>query len=211
MRKDIIVLTKSIKHNGYCVAGIDAHTGEWVRLVSDDHESEGAVPAEMLQYSDGSFVQIYDVISVEIISHVPTLVQPENYLYAGDVKWRKIGVSNLDEVIDLHGYDNPRYVFGNTDVSLPSDWRFTGESSLLLLNVPESNIWIKTFQNGSKTVSLNFTYNNEKYMYMRISQKGFRSLDDGSYSTGSDSIVFSLTDRYYYNGKYYKVVAQILD
>ena len=33
MKKDIIVLTKSDKRAGYCVAGIDRLTGEWVRIV----------------------------------------------------------------------------------------------------------------------------------------------------------------------------------
>lgn len=209
MRKEIIVLTKSIKHNGYCVAGIDANTGEWIRLVSSDYESEGAVPPEMLRYHDGTIVQIYDIISVEIIKHVPTYVQPENFLYSCDEKWKKIGISNLDEVLELHGYDNPIYVFGNTDKSLPSDWKFTGDSSLLLLKVTEPVIWVKTFEN--KKVSLSFAYKNNKYNYISITQDKFMSLTDGCYSAGSDSIVFSLTDRYYYNGKYYKVVAQILE
>ena len=29
MKKNIIILTKSIKHGGFCVAGIDTDNGEW--------------------------------------------------------------------------------------------------------------------------------------------------------------------------------------
>lgn len=43
MEKKIIILTKSKKHSGYCVAGIDYETGEWIRLVSSDLETEGAL------------------------------------------------------------------------------------------------------------------------------------------------------------------------
>ena len=53
MEKTIIILTKSKKHSGYCVAGIDFETGEWIRLVSSDIETEGAVPNETLQLSNG--------------------------------------------------------------------------------------------------------------------------------------------------------------
>ena len=41
MEKKIIILTKSKKHSGYCVAGIDYETGEWIRLVSSDSETGG--------------------------------------------------------------------------------------------------------------------------------------------------------------------------
>lgn len=37
MKKDIIVLTCSAKHGGYCVAGIDTETNEWIRLVASDN------------------------------------------------------------------------------------------------------------------------------------------------------------------------------
>lgn len=33
MEKEIIILTKSAKYGGLCVAGVDFKTGEWVRLV----------------------------------------------------------------------------------------------------------------------------------------------------------------------------------
>lgn len=32
-KREIIVLTKSSKYGGLCVAGVDYNTGHWVRLV----------------------------------------------------------------------------------------------------------------------------------------------------------------------------------
>ena len=58
MEKKIIILTKSKKHSGYCVAGIDYETGEWIRLVSSDLETEGAVPCEDLQCSNGETLEV---------------------------------------------------------------------------------------------------------------------------------------------------------
>ncbi len=34
MKKQICILTKSLKDHDYCVAGIDITTGKWIRLVT---------------------------------------------------------------------------------------------------------------------------------------------------------------------------------
>lgn len=212
MEKKIIILTKSKKHSGYCVAGIDYETGEWIRLVSSDLETEGAVPWEDLQCSNGETLEVYDIIMCRLLRKCGTIVQPENCLYDETVKWKKVGKSNLDEVIKIHGYDSVEYVFENEDTKLPDDWIFSGNPSLCLLIVKDASIWVKTFEN--KKISLNFTYDDIQYKYMSISQidllNYYRNKTDDSYPLGTVTVVFSLTDKYYWNGKYYKVVAQIL-
>lgn len=212
MEKKIIILTKSKKHSGYCVAGIDYETGEWIRLVSSDLETEGAVPWEDLQCSNGETLEVYDIIMCRLLRKCGTIVQPENCLYDETVKWKKVGKSNLDEVIKIHGYDSVEYVFENEDTKLPADWIFSGNPSLCLLKVKDAFIWVKTFED--KKISLNFTYDDIQYKYMSISQidllNYYRNKTDDSYPLGTVTVVFSLTDKYYWNGKYYKVVAQIL-
>jgi hypothetical protein len=212
MEKKIIILTKSKKHSGYCVAGIDYETGEWIRLVSSDLETEGAVPCEDLQCSNGETLEVYDIIMCRLLRKCGTIVQPENCLYDETVKWKKVGKSNLDEVIKIHGYDSVEYVFENEDTKLPADWIFSGNPSLCLLKVKDASIWVKTFED--KKISLNFTYDDVRYKYMSISQidllNYYRNKTDDSYPLGTVTVVFSLTDKYYWNGKYYKVVAQIL-
>jgi hypothetical protein len=212
MEKKIIILTKSKKHSGYCVAGIDYETGEWIRLVSSDSETEGAVPWENLQYSNGETLEVYDIIMCRLLRKCGTIVQPENCLYDETVKWEKVGKSNFDEVIKIHGYDSVDYVFENEDTKLPADWIFSGNPSLCLLKVKDASIWVKTFED--KKISLNFTYDDIQYKYMSISQidllNYYKNKTDDSYPLGTVTVVFSLTDKYYWNGKYYKVVAQIL-
>ena len=212
MEKKIIILTKSKKHSGYCVAGIDYETGEWIRLVSSDLETEGAVPCEDLQCSNGETLEVYDIIMCRLLRKCGTIVQPENCLYDETVKWKKVGKSNLDEVIKIHGYDSVEYVFENEDTKLPADWIFSGNPSLCLLKVKDASIWVRTFED--KKISLNFTYDDVRYKYMSISQidllNYYRNKTDDSYPLGTVTVVFSLTDKYYWNGKYYKVVAQIL-
>lgn len=142
-----------------------------------------------------------------------TEVQPENWLYDEDMKWKMVGKSNLAEVLEIHGYNSMNYIFENEDVKLPADWEFESNPSLCLAKINNVFVWVKTFE--EKKISLNFTYNNVQYRYMSISQTDildyYKNKPDGSYPLGTVYAVFSLTDRYYWNGKYYKVVAQILN
>ncbi len=215
MEKKIIILAKSYKHSGYCVAGIDYETGEWIRLISKDEETEHAVPLKDLEYTDGGYVEVYDVVLCSIVKKSGTKVQPENCLYDENVRWKKVDRSSLDEVISRHGLDTPSFIFENTDKVLPAEWIFDGKPSLFLVKVHYANIVVKTF-NANKKISLCFKYNGEWYNYISISQKSileeYKNMDDGRY-TIKDVVyaVFSLTDRYCRDGKYYKVVSQILE
>ena len=94
MEKKIIILAKSVKHSGYCVAGIDYETGEWIRLVSKDEETEYAVPQKDLVCTDGKDIEVYDIVVCSILKNCGTEVQPENYLYDENVKWQKVGRSS---------------------------------------------------------------------------------------------------------------------
>lgn len=81
MSKEIVILAKSFKRGGYCIAGIDTTTGEWIRPISNDISNEGAVPVADIIYTDGNQVEILDIVEIEISSHKPTESQPENYIY----------------------------------------------------------------------------------------------------------------------------------
>lgn len=212
MKKEIIILTKSDKRAGYCIAGIDKETGEWVRVISSNWMTEHAVPGSDLVCDDGKEVDIYDVVEIEFIKAVPTNVQPENYLYNEKAKWKKKGKSNLDEVLWIHCYDNADYVFGNTQNRLEGNEAYLTESSILMLKVDNSRYNVKRFPERT-LFQMNFSYKKEEYSFFKITQKDLKekysAKADGWYPTGTDTFVFSLTDKYK-DGRYYKVVAQAL-
>ena len=54
MEKEILILTKSCKNGGYCVAGIDLETKKSVRLVSDDQGTQGALSKDDLRLLMGN-------------------------------------------------------------------------------------------------------------------------------------------------------------
>lgn len=89
MKKEILIMTKSAKINGFCVAGIDISNGRWIRLVSDDKNGEGAVSRNDLTFQNGTQAEIFDLVSVECTPS-PTKAQSENNLYDNNFYWIKI-------------------------------------------------------------------------------------------------------------------------
>ena len=215
MYKEIVILAKSSKHDDYCIAGIDINTGEWIRPISTNKLYEGAVPLKDILYEDGTELQILDKVKIKLLSHKPTLAQPENYIYDATEYWEKTGVMSLNQIIRDRGFDAPRYIFCNSAKEL-SDDDLDGQGSLLFICAENSRIFIKTFDNGDRRLQFNFYYNGESYNFFKISDENIRtqfaSYPDGSYNCKENlPVVFSLTDKYIRTGKYYKMVAQIFN
>lgn len=212
MYKEIVVLARSTKRGGYCIAGVDTITGEWIRPISNDVLNEGAVPLSDITYRNGERIEIFDIVKIKLTSYNPTKSQPENYIYDSSEKWEKIGKSSLKEIINFRGYDTTNKIFYNTDKSVKES-EINGSPSLLLVNVKNPCIFIKTFPEKRK-IQLNFEYNNEKYKFIKISDERinniYKDVTDGCYNIQNNlSVVFSLTDKYIYTNEYYKMAAQM--
>ena len=206
MEKEIIILTKSAKINGFCVAGIDIHNGEWIRLVSEDNEAgEGAVLKKDLLYNDHSEAKIFDIIKVNGYNN-PTNAQKENFIYKG--KWNKIGTGSLKNVINNCSCN--RFIFGSTSAAL-NESELTGESLLLVII---DNISIDVYVNdfGKKKFTINFTCNGSKYNGINLSDIELKNQCSrvGQYSIdGQHYAVFSITGKFRETGLYYKMLAQL--
>ena len=109
----VVVLTKSSKFSGYCVAGINYYSGEWVRLVTEDLVSHGAVRAEDLIYKDGKECEILDVIKVPIIGSVNDVLQPENIKMDTSKYIQLIGKATMGDVLKIHPTEIRNYILGN--------------------------------------------------------------------------------------------------
>ena len=75
MKKNICILTKSLKDHDYCVAGIEIPNGKWIRLVTS--KDGDAFPKELL---DDKNIKELDLIEVELLQSVPYKTQVENWL-----------------------------------------------------------------------------------------------------------------------------------
>lgn len=211
MKKQIIILAKSIKHfPNYCIAGIDVETGKWIRPISSFDDIEGAVPLEHLRQANGEELNILDVVEIDFIKHVPSIAQSENYIYNENIMWKKVGEIGLEELINIYGLSDPEYIFENTDKEL-SDIDISGES-LLFVKIQDPVVFIKTFD--KKKIQLCFTYMGRRYNYFRIEdptlKQQFWEYDDGIYNLDNEMYaVFSLTGKWNVTGKYYKILANI--
>lgn len=208
MKKEIIILTKSAKINGFCVAGIDIHNREWIRLVSDDESGEGAVSKDDLTYQNGTQAEIFDLVAVEC-EPSPTAAQSENYLYDNRYYWNKIKTMSSGEAFAECPLSNSQFIFENSERSL-DDNEITGES-LVLVEIDHVIINVVN-EYDDKKWKVTFDYNGFEYSNISIGDISIRNKYNG-YGTymiqGRHKAVFSLTGRYERTGKYYKMLAQL--
>lgn len=80
MKCTVAILTMSSKNGGYCVAGVDVKNGDWIRLVSDNVYTHGALSSDDIKYKSGGYCKPLDVVQVPIIRYTPLEYQPENVL-----------------------------------------------------------------------------------------------------------------------------------
>ena len=71
MKREVAILTKSSKFGGFCVAGVDINTGEWVRFVSNDVRTHGALSAFDITYENRKICKPLDIVSVDVVAPVP--------------------------------------------------------------------------------------------------------------------------------------------
>lgn len=208
MKKELIILTKSAKINGFCVAGIDISNGKWIRLVSDDVSGEGAVAERDLTYDDGTQAKIFDLVAVECMP-AATKAQSENYLYDKNCNWKKIKTVSYEDVFKNYQLSDSAFIFGNSERSLNEN-EINGES-LMLAKIDKIKINV-VFEYGKKKWKVNFEYNGSKYINISVGDIYIRNTYNnlGSYNISGEHIaVFSLTGKYEINGKYYKMLAQL--
>lgn len=200
MFKDIVILTKSAKHSNYCVAGIDIKTRRWIRLVSDDVATDGALSNFDIRLSTGELCKPLDLVRVEIDKPVPEGCQTENHLIEKGKKWVKLDELTIADVVKLHYPSNKPYIFGNDRPYINGiDYM---KYSLILAEVDN----IKVYNNEFGRRKANFTY--KSHFYQEISVTDPEYYDGLTYDFKKAYIVVSIpkTD---FDGKYYKFIAKI--
>lgn len=202
----VVVLTKSSKFSGYCVAGINYYSGEWVRLVTKDLGSHGAVRAEDLIYEDGKECEILDVIKVPIISSVNDVLQPENIEMDTSKYIQLIRKATMGDVLKIHPTEIRNHILGNKYPYIKDEK--VGQLGYSLTLVKVNNLLIKQVSNpgGSPKTKADFTYQFERYENISVTDYRFYSITDGTLFKKAYLVVSIGTP---YNNKYYKFVSAI--
>lgn len=209
MHIEAVILTKSYKNSGYCVAGINLKTGQWVRFVSDDVTNHGAISEADMRYDAFSSCEPFDVVRVSVVRHQPVPLQPENFLIQRGVTWVKLGTMSIDQVLRLHPDETTPFIFVNDWSSLTQDQVDDIDSSLMLVRA--NNLTINhTFQGEPTSGKCSFAYRCNQYNFMSVTDPKYRYIGPTTY-IGNAYLVVSLPDAPDRNkGLFYKCVSKII-
>ena len=199
---ELVILTKSAKRGGFCVAGIDLKTRDWVRLVSENEENDGAITNGQMRDVDGSFVKPLDVVRVNVKAHAPIGCQSENYIVFSNRPWIRIGRMTFEQVLSICSTIRSKYIFGNQYKYLNEERVSEFTRSLMLVEVSE----FKIYKNEFDKIKCSFKYGGYHYSDISMTDPDYYGYDNCD--LGAAHIVVSLphTD---FEGRYYKFVAKI--
>ena len=202
----LIIMTESSKFSGKCVAGIDTESGRWVRLVSDDEETHGAIANRDLYYQDGSRCEVLDIVDVPVLEECGDDIQPENVLIDTTKYIRYIGRASIEDVLEIHPAERRAYILGNQYSYISEQRVGTVGHSLTLVEV--QNLRISQVENptGRPKTKATFTYRGYDYEQMSVTDPKFYTVPNGTVYENAVLVVSIGTP---YNDKYYKFVSGI--
>lgn len=207
---DVVVLTKSSKHGGYCVAGVGVNNGHWIRLVSSDEDSHGAIFKYNMRYENGAYCEPFDVVRVPVIGKLPAANQPENVLIDEGRPWHKLGAFSVSRLISLHPPEVSNYIFGNGRCYLNAKQIGAVDRSLTLIKVYD----LIVRREDSKKPKAEFRYRGRKYMFMSVTDPDYYLAPNATWIPRA-LLVMSLPDSPYTTEsvkeeRYYKFIAKII-
>ena len=217
---EILCLANSRKYQGRCIAGLQLDGQGWLRPVSRDASSHGALTEASIKLQDGSSPQLMDIIELPLIKPCPVLHQRENWYVSND-SWRlKARPGNgpmLTSFLD-HG---PSLLGGTSDrVSLAELHDLDLQPSLCLIQ-PDNNhvMWLSTMSfRGYPQVRALFRVSNNTYN-LSVTDSLWEARvpgREGAYSSSelgvpqSASIFLTVSLGEPFNGFCYKLVAGVL-
>lgn len=202
----MVVLTKSSKYGNNCVAGINLSNGSWVRLVTEDETSHGAVSDEDLICEDGKSVEVLDVIDAPITGICNDCVQPENVLLDLNTYIEIIGRMTLDEVLEVHPLERKRNILGNDYAYITETRVDTVGYSLIIVEVFDLVISQEENPFGKPKTKAKFVYQGTEYENMSVTDNKFYSVQS---ETKFERAIIVVSIGTPYNNKYYKFVSAI--
>ncbi|MBQ8178151.1 MAG: hypothetical protein IJ033_03060 [Clostridia bacterium] len=205
-RVRLVILAKSYKQGGYCVAGLNLFNGEWIRLVS----SRGHDNAISKYAMDSRSINCLDIVDVDLIEHVPLACQKENFRVYEETGIIKTGKLGLEDVVNEMNLDKPNYIFANSDKYIFA--RDVKELNRSLLFVKVSNFQVTTksnFETDKPKFKCSFCYNNTYYVNLSLTDPNFCSLDKVGKVLRSAALVISLPSKAYEDGAFYKFVSSV--
>ena len=140
--KQILCLALSKREGGLCFAGIELISGAWVRPVNNP--SQGALNYYqcLAKDADGHMREprVLDIIEIDLLSPIPNLGQPENWL-VGHEPWRLVGRASSADLLG-HITGDPELFRGYERFVSVSEVESRPPRESLRLVSPENLTWV---------------------------------------------------------------------
>jgi hypothetical protein len=211
VQRDVLILANSRKNGGYCVAGKDVTTNEWIRIVGDPNGAkldltQIAYRDTMGQVQRTPYEPFKKFLRIDFGQSVPLNCQPENILVL-PTQWQQVHISQPNI-----SFDTPPDLWGNGDRIKALDI----EQGKIIIS--QSLYWIKVhnlqfYVNDFNTNRVYFQYGGIDYnLGATMNPVIFQSLLNGTMSH-NDIITVSLAGAFLndYSGQHehYKLVAAV--
>lgn len=169
--KTIACLANSTKHYpGRCFAGIDIEDWRtWIRPVSNDVASEGAIYSQMSALGPGLQPQVLDILEIEFSQPVPDGCQTENHLISGRqwVKRGQIAWVDIVNIVERHPGLWPDYASStrglNDRVSVAASANLTNSLRLIQVDNNQVTIRVRHEYEQRKIVRADFRFHGVQY------------------------------------------------
>lgn len=209
---EAIILTKSSKNGGYCVAGIETSTGKWIRFVSNNEATAGAIDERDMRCSNGAICCPLDVVQVKVREARPSAYQPENFLIDDNCCWQHVGTASLQDVLYLHPCENEEFLYGTTDPYINECVIESLHRSLILVEVSNFTIWRSGFQERLRSKA-RFSYNGHLYNDISVTDPAFYNVPDFTHFNRAFLVVSlpgaGFSGELFEGMRFYKFVAKI--
>ena len=202
----MVIMTKSSKFGQYCVAGINCDTGKWVRLVSTDKTTHGAITFGDLQFENGNCAQALDVVDVMIERYDNNPAQPENAIIDRAYYMQYLKSISIEDAIALYKDSEPMLILGNTSYRIEEGMVPLLGRSLSLVVVKDLCFAQQVNDEGKPKTKVSFLYSGTLYTNMSVTDSRFYDIEDGAEFEKAAIVVSVGTP---YNGNCYKFVAAI--
>lgn len=218
MIKEIVLLAVSKKYGKYCVAGVDRHTGQWYRLISNDSGTHYALSEQEIRLISGGLAQKLDIVRVKLWDKAISYFQSENYVIARATPWEKLGEATIDSVKEIHPPNQADYIFYNTCRRLPKE-HYMSLSPIdiqsLMLICPQKGIVQIQDRDKGRRIAIKLSYKDQEYEPLPVTDLEFiqlcETLKAGEYPMHKPSLMLlSVGECYEKDDNHYKLIAGIM-
>lgn len=222
MKKTIVILANSVKHNQHCVAGKDIATKDWIRPVSNANGSELTHNQIICENPYGKYpIKVMQKVEIEFLQKAPLINQPENYIITNTIWLQRynLGRNELDSYLD-----NPEILWANMNSSVQGEndkvsyediekGHVIITQSLFLIKVNNPEVIVITNIMNNKRIRIRFVYKGINYNLAVTDPsvwEEFSYRDIGEYQLNETKYLCISLGEAFNDGFCYKLVAAIL-